>query len=814
MAKCPGFFLKKFLIGLSFILPFFFAILTFSIYLSPNRSPSSTQVFIDFTPEPIKDSNYPVYRAHNLISSPEHITAKLDLEYQGTAPYGDNLSSLSLEIINVDKDIIQILIRDSSKKQWHTNDFNYTSRYTLNNYILVIEPYPFSFEIQRKSDGKILFSTRGMGFYFSERYLELETFAEKDRVNFGLGERSYFSLDIGKTTLWTRKSSPGHHPFYLEVNGKKPHGVFLHNFNAMEVQSSEKSMKFRTTGGVLDLFVILGNSCEEVIRNYHKIIGFPELPLFRALGYQIGVKEFNETSEIKEFIEAYQEKEVPFDGLLLSKSYLDQNKTFTISKNCENLTSISEQLQVLGKNLIIEVTSGLTSNSLSFSNYEAALLPVLGTSSIGPSGYLDWTHPLAQEFWQNALQNFSNFLPYDGLFLTENEISTKDISDLQSILLPFSPLPSLDNGGLPISTKHYNSYLEVDLHSLWSDGQIKASVLIKTSKRNLIFSSSTRAGTKALHIFTNSYSNWDSLRESISYVLSFSMFGVHSAPSICGYYGLGQGDLCVKWHQLSVFYPLMVSYDVDVKEFTDKELKSIRNAIKLRYSLALYVYSLMFEASLHGGTVVRPMFFEFPEVPIGAYSEQLMLGPALFGIFSFYERAQGLSVYIPEITWYNILDDTEEIGSGVKVFSNNLQDSLIFLRSGMIIPWQNSSDVNSISEIREKDVQIIVALDKKHSAKGVFYTDDGESTGTLQEKTFTKVICNAEVTDKLVIQIKSLVNGFTLQFAQISQVKVYGWKKPIMVKVGSKTLNFSYDLGVLLIFTNITTYGLTEIGIY
>lgn len=51
----------------------------------------------------------------------------------------------------------------------------------------------------------------------------------------------------------------GSHPFYLATNNKgDAFGGFLHNSNAMDVTIKDRSITFRTIGGVIDMFIFSG----------------------------------------------------------------------------------------------------------------------------------------------------------------------------------------------------------------------------------------------------------------------------------------------------------------------------------------------------------------------------------------------------------------------------------------------------------------------------------------------------------------------------------------------------------------------------
>ncbi|KAF0703397.1 hypothetical protein As57867_007617, partial [Aphanomyces stellatus] len=78
----------------------------------------------------------------------------------------------------------------------------------------------------------------------------------------------------------------GVHPFYVrrETQGAH-HGVFLLNSNAMEVVAQKQTITWRSTGGILDLFVFLGPEPKTVVSQYTSLVGRSTMPPYWALGY-------------------------------------------------------------------------------------------------------------------------------------------------------------------------------------------------------------------------------------------------------------------------------------------------------------------------------------------------------------------------------------------------------------------------------------------------------------------------------------------------------------------------------------------------
>uniref|UniRef100_A0A914DWN8 Glycosyl hydrolase family 31 C-terminal domain-containing protein n=1 Tax=Acrobeloides nanus TaxID=290746 RepID=A0A914DWN8_9BILA len=93
------------------------------------------------------------------------------------------------------------------------------------------------------------------------------------------------------------------------------------------------------------------------------------------------------------------------------------------------------------------------------------------------------------------------------------------------------------------------------------------------------------------------------------------------------------------------------------------------------------------------------------------------------------EGATSQNGYLPvDATWYSVYD----YAYGTKVNGGNsnfsaLNDSLIpvFVRGGYIIP-RKRPDVTTTAS-RQREFQLLVALDKNNKANGELYWDDGDS---------------------------------------------------------------------------------------
>ncbi|MCP5972750.1 glycoside hydrolase family 31 protein, partial [Klebsiella pneumoniae] len=76
----------------------------------------------------------------------------------------------------------------------------------------------------------------------------------------------------------------------------------MFNSNAMDiVLQPTPALTWRAIGGILDVFIFLGPSPSDVIRQYQSLIGLPALPPFWGLGFQLcrwGYLTLNRTEQI------------------------------------------------------------------------------------------------------------------------------------------------------------------------------------------------------------------------------------------------------------------------------------------------------------------------------------------------------------------------------------------------------------------------------------------------------------------------------------------------------------------------------------
>jgi maltase-glucoamylase len=369
----------------------------------------------------------------------------------------------------------------------------------------------------------------------------------------------------------------------------------------------------------------------------------------------------------------------------------------------------------------------------------------------------------------------------DGVWLDMNEITSfcdgecpdgdSDISNYSGKYdsLPYNPAGdgySITKKTISLDAKHFvnageveDNNVEYNMHSLYGSMQAKASFQFwidatkVQGRRPFVSSKSTFAGAgkHTTHWLGDNFSQWPYLQLSVAGILDFNMFGIPlTGADVCGFHNNYEEEMCARWMQLSVFYPLARNHynltdngkdplkPQEPFRLTGKFLDAARFAIYQRYSLLRYYYTRLFEISKNGGgTLARPLFFEFPEDE-GAYKgyeHSFMMGKAIKAtpVLTKEDSNSGkVKSYFPAHSRFISLNDMTTIVEGGDKGTNSTLDaswtySLLHLNEGTIIPYQAvtpdkyfSSTVNLINDY---PIKLIIFPNKNGVAKGTLYID-------------------------------------------------------------------------------------------
>ncbi|KPJ03138.1 Alpha-glucosidase [Papilio xuthus] len=171
--------------------------------------------------------------------------------------------------------------------------------------------------------------------------------------------------------------------------------------------------------------------------------------------------------------------------------------------------------------------------------------------------------------------------------------------------------------------------------------------------------------------------------------------------------------LCVKWYMAGTFFPILTIHSKstprDPIQFVGTYRTYINNALNHRLNLLSYFYT-----TLQEGPLLRPMFYQYPEVSeLKGVNSQFNVGENLLIIPNLQPSQTHVHVWMPPGTWYEMYSGLRlnaTIGDAVTMTTTD-SDFLTLIRGGSIVPLQK--DVKATAELTrlESSFAFTIALE-------------------------------------------------------------------------------------------------------
>lgn len=104
-----------------------------------------------------------------------------------------------------------------------------------------------------------------------------------------------------------------------------------------------------------------------------------------------------------------------------------------------------------------------------------------------------------------------------------------------------------------------------------------------------------------------------------------------AGADVGGFFGNAEAELIVRWNQLATYYPFFRGHGhLETKRrepwlFGPDNSRRNRQALRERYALLPYLYTLFWEAHTLGLPIMRPMYYEFPQVSHNSPRKKMMI---------------------------------------------------------------------------------------------------------------------------------------------------------------------------------------------
>ncbi|XP_051054776.1 sucrase-isomaltase, intestinal [Phodopus roborovskii] len=807
-----------------------------------------------FAPECYFPKDHNPYLLTSTKYSPTGITAELQLN---TANARVNLpsnpiSNLRVEVKYHKNDMLQFKIYDANHKRYEVPvPLNIpetpTSSYENRLYDVEIKENPFGIQVRRRSSGRLIWDSRLPGFAYNDQFIQISSRLPSEYLyGFGEVEHTTFKRDLNWHTwgMFTRDQPPGYklnsygfHPYYMALEDEgHAHGVLLLNSNGMDVTfQPTPALTYRIIGGILDFYMFLGPTPEIATRQYHEVIGYPVMPPYWSLGFQLCRYGYRNTSEIVQLYNDMVAAKIPYDVQYTDINYMERQLDFTIGERFKDLPQFVDQIRSKGMKYIIILDPAISGNEtkpypafdrgikkdvfVKWPNTNdicwAKVWPDLPNIEINESltedeavnasrayvAFPDFFKNATAEWWTTEIYDFYNEkMKFDGLWIDMNEpssfvngtVSNRCRNDTLNYP-PYFPELTKRTDGLHFRTmcmeteqilSDGSSVLHYDVHNLYGWSQVKPTLdaLRKTTgQRGIVISRSTypSAGRWGGHWLGDNYANWANLEKSLIGMLEFNLFGIpYIGADICGFFNDSEYHLCTRWMQVGAFYPYSRNHNIqftrrqDPVSWNETFAEMSKKVLEIRYTLLPYFYTQMHEAHVHGGTVIRPLMHEFfDDKKTWEIYEQFLWGSAFMVTPVIEPYKTSVNGYVPNARWFDYYT-----GEDIKVRGQQQTFAAPFDKINLHVRGGYilpcQEPARNTHLSRQNFMKLIVAANDNQTAQGTLFWDDGDSIDTYERDLYTLIQFNLK---QKTLTSTLLKNGYTNKSEmRLGNVHVWG----------------------------------------
>ena len=533
--------------------------------------------------------------------------------------------------------------------------------------------------------------------------------------------------------------------------------------------------------GVMDLFLMSAKAPAAVQQQYASLVGTQFMPPMFSLGYHQCRWNYKDEADVRDVDAKFDEHDIPYDVLWLDIEHTVGKRYMTWDKHLfPDPEGMQEDLASRGRKMVTIIDPHLKAD-MGYSVYADAKRQGLfvktkdgadfeGHCWPGGSSWLDYLNPTVRDYWA------SRFLPQNYQGSTQHLYTWNDMNE-----------PSVFNGPEITMQKdllHHGNTEHRDVHNLYGYYMTMATFaghkLMRPKRRPFILTRSFFAGSQRYAaVWTgDNAANWEHLQAATPMLLQLSMTGIiFCGADVGGFFGNPEPELLVRWYQAAAYTPFFRGHaHIDTKRrepwlFGEENTARVRAAIRSRYTVLPYLYTLFHVAHTRGLPIMRPLWMEFPLDDTALdMDDEFMLGPALLVKPVAHANTHSVTVYLPgdaSTVWYpfkggqpsgkpkgglrglwgRLTRKTEapsgkglaHQGGGSYPAEATLDQGVpVFQRGGTIVPTRERAR-RSTASMKADPYTLHVALDSAGGASGELYMDDGDSEA-YEQGAFLKVL--------------------------------------------------------------------------
>ena len=481
-----------------------------------------------------------------------------------------------------------------------------------------------------------------------------------------------------------------------------------------------------TTSLPLDVFIVDYREPNQVMAEYARLTGYPELPPLWSLGYLQSHRTLDGPEEIKSVARKFREKKLPCDALIYlgtdftPSGWNTHNGEFTWHpKNFPQPEQMIDELHAQHFKVVLHTV--LEGRRLTGTVKDPC------TAAPVPSGRT------SDNRWPDDRQVSCYWPVHKRLYDAGIDGWWPDQGD------------GLDGPSRLARNRMY-----------WEGSQ-----QLRPNERPFALHRNGYAGMQRFAAFLWSgdvYSTWETLKTHVPVAVNTGLSGIpYWGTDIGGFVPTKEytGELHVRWFQFGAFCPLFRAHgrtwhlrlpwgwntgelgpneianytsgaaNPDAEELHNADVEPIcRRYLELRYRLLPYLYSVVYEGHKTGLPIMRAMWLHYADDPKAvARGDQFLWGRDFLVAPVTEKGATSREVYLPRGTWYDFWTE-EQIEGGRQVSKSvDLATMPLYVRAGSIIP------LGPVKQYSSEKVPGPLTLQIYPGADGAFllFEDDGSS---------------------------------------------------------------------------------------
>ncbi|MBU42847.1 MAG: alpha-glucosidase [Spirochaetaceae bacterium] len=587
---------------------------------------------------------------------------------------------------------------------------------------------------------------------------------ERDEMLYGLGaasgEPNRMDQEFLLRTMDTQfYSLPGQtyssFPFFLLRKGHRFRALYLHtsypqNVTTISDPSSEEGasiivQNYRPEGPLpVDLFCFVGG-LKDILDAYTALTGRPIHPPLWSMGFHQSRWSYKTADKVREIAEGFRGRDLPCDAIHLDIHYMDRYRVFTWNqKRFPDPEGLHRELEEKGIRTVAIVDPGVYTGD-DYSVYQDGLKQdlyckekdsdnnFLGKVWPGPTVFPDFIEEKTRIWWASHHKTLFD-AGVSGIWNDMNE----PVLQIGKTTEPLD-LPVRHQSGSHLQFRNlygnYEAKATRDGFRRWKPGQ-RAFIL-------------TRSGTCGIQKYAalwtgDNHSSWEHLKANLHMVVNLGLTGVPLSGADVGGFCSGPGqtgafklfknkELFARWMELGSLMPffrvhtVLYSHDQEPWSFGDEVLEISRKHMNRRYRLMHYISGLIYGAHRTGEPLVRPVWYEFPEMQDSELDSQFMLGSELLACPVLEPGKKKRKVILPPGEWFEFESGRRFVGGQAHCLDTRPGYYPLFVRGGAVLPTCPARR-NAEESVR---AGLHIELYPAETMKGTVLLDDGITEGQI-----------------------------------------------------------------------------------